>query len=49
MKKEWDKENALGVEKCAQDYNECNEIKAPPEVAVFLGIKWGEGVRNGFV
>ena len=39
MKNEWDKENALGVEKCTQDCTENNEIKAPPEMAVLLYIK----------
>jgi len=49
MKNERDKENALGVEKCTQNCTENNEVKEPPDVAVFLGIKWGEGVRTGFV
>jgi hypothetical protein len=49
MKNECDKENAMGVVNSAQDCAENIEIKAPPEVAVFLDIKWGEGVRTGFV
>jgi hypothetical protein len=49
MKNEWDKENVLRVEKCTQDCIENNEMKTPPEVTVFLDIKWGGGVRTGFV
>jgi len=49
MQNEWDKLNAMGNGKCTQDGTKNNEMKASPEIEVLLYIKWGEGVRTGFV